>query len=66
LKRGIETPSTEQRVVNPSGGNQQKIVIAKWVAYAPKALIVDEPTRGIDIGPKPRCMRCWRASPATG
>lgn len=49
---GIKTPSTEQRVVNLSGGNQQKIVIAKWVACAPKVLIVDEPTRGIDIGAK--------------
>ena len=49
---GIKTPSTEQRVVNLSGGNQQKIVIAKWVARSPKILIVDEPTRGIDIGAK--------------
>ena len=49
---GIKTPSTEQRVINLSGGNQQKIVIAKWVATAPKVLIVDEPTRGIDIGAK--------------
>ena len=49
---GIKTPSTEQKVVNLSGGNQQKIVIAKWVARNPKVLIVDEPTRGIDIGAK--------------
>ena len=49
---GIKTPSTEQRVVNLSGGNQQKIVIAKWVARSPRILIVDEPTRGIDIGAK--------------
>lgn len=49
---GIKTPSTEQQVVNLSGGNQQKIVIAKWVARSPKILIVDEPTRGIDIGAK--------------
>ena len=49
---GIKTPSTEQPVVNLSGGNQQKIVIAKWVARSPKILIVDEPTRGIDIGAK--------------
>ncbi|MDX7952618.1 sugar ABC transporter ATP-binding protein [Lichenihabitans sp. Uapishka_5] len=49
---GIKTPSTEQKVVNLSGGNQQKLVIAKWVARKPKILIVDEPTRGIDIGAK--------------
>lgn len=49
---GIKTPSTEQQVIHLSGGNQQKIVIAKWVARLPKILIVDEPTRGIDIGAK--------------
>jgi ribose transport system ATP-binding protein len=49
---GIKTPDTEQKVVNLSGGNQQKIVIAKWVARNPKVLIVDEPTRGIDVGAK--------------
>jgi ribose transport system ATP-binding protein len=49
---GIKTPGIEQTVVNLSGGNQQKVVIAKWVARGPKILIVDEPTRGIDIGAK--------------
>ena len=49
---GIKTPTIEQRAVNLSGGNQQKIVISKWVARTPKILIVDEPTRGIDIGAK--------------
>jgi ribose transport system ATP-binding protein len=49
---GVKTPTIEQKVVNLSGGNQQKIVIAKWVACNPKVLIVDEPTRGIDIGAK--------------
>ncbi|MFZ3584830.1 sugar ABC transporter ATP-binding protein [Loktanella sp. DJP18] len=49
---GIKTPSTEEKVLNLSGGNQQKVVIAKWVARQPRILIVDEPTRGIDIGAK--------------
>ena len=49
---GIKTPGVEQQVANLSGGNQQKVVIAKWVARGPRILIVDEPTRGIDIGAK--------------
>ena len=48
----IKTPSTSQLVGNLSGGNQQKIVVAKWLMTSPKVLIVDEPTRGIDVGSK--------------
>lgn len=48
----IRTPSLDQKVVNLSGGNQQKVVIAKWLSVRPKVLIMDEPTRGIDIGAK--------------
>jgi len=47
-----KTPSIKQAVVNLSGGNQQKVVLAKWLAMAPKVLILDEPTRGIDVGAK--------------
>ena len=48
----ISSPSPEQKVVNLSGGNQQKIVIAKWMSISPQLLILDEPTRGIDVGSK--------------
>ena len=49
---GIKTPSPEQKVLNLSGGNQQKVVIAKWLATKPRVIILDEPTKGIDIGSK--------------
>jgi ribose transport system ATP-binding protein len=48
----IRTPNLEQRVRNLSGGNQQKVVISRWLAVDPKVLILDEPTRGIDIASK--------------
>jgi ribose transport system ATP-binding protein len=48
----IKTPSIKQQVQYLSGGNQQRVVIAKWLATNPKVLLVDEPTRGIDVGAK--------------
>src|SRR5699024_910119 len=48
----IKTPSLKQKVKNLSGGNQQKVVLAKWLATNSQILIFDEPTRGIDVGAK--------------
>ena len=62
----VKTPSTETQVMNLSGGNQQKVVLAKWLALAPKVLIFDEPTRGIDVGAKAEIYRLMRDLAAAG
>lgn len=51
-KINIRTPSVFQKVLNLSGGNQQKVVLSKWLFAEPELLILDEPTRGIDVGAK--------------
>jgi ribose transport system ATP-binding protein len=56
----IKTPTVETKAGNLSGGNQQKIVLAKWLARNPRVLIVDEPTRGIDVGAKAEIYRLLR------
>ena len=48
----ISTPSADQAVKNLSGGNQQKVILARWLAANPEVMILDEPTRGIDVGTK--------------
>jgi ribose transport system ATP-binding protein len=51
-KLSVKTPSADQIIKNLSGGNQQKAIIAKWIMISPSILIIDEPTRGIDVGAK--------------
>jgi len=65
-KLEIKTPSWKQLAGNLSGGNQQKIVIGKWLSMAPKVLIVDEPTRGIDVGSKSEIHKLIRDLAAQG
>ena len=57
----VKTPSIETRAMNLSGGNQQKVVLGKWLSLEPKVIIFDEPTRGIDVGAKAEIYRLMRA-----
>jgi rhamnose transport system ATP-binding protein len=54
---GIKTPTLETPVANLSGGNQQKVAVARWLAAEPKVLILDEPTQGVDVGAKAEIHR---------
>ncbi|WP_439524470.1 sugar ABC transporter ATP-binding protein [Marivita sp.] len=65
-KLDIRTPGWKQTVGNLSGGNQQKIVIGKWLSMRPEVLIVDEPTRGIDVGSKSEIHNLIRDLAAQG
>ena len=56
----IRTPSLNQKLKNLSGGNQQKVLLGMWLATEPSVLIVDEPTRGIDVGTKQEIHRRLR------
>jgi len=56
----IKTPGGETLLLNLSGGNQQKVVLGKWLAMDPKVMLLDEPTRGIDVGAKAEIYRIMR------
>jgi ribose transport system ATP-binding protein len=62
----VKAPSIETRVSNLSGGNQQKVVLAKWLSLSPKVLIFDEPTRGIDVGAKAEIYQLMRGLAQSG
>jgi len=62
----IKAPTPEMRAANLSGGNQQKVVLAKWLTFAPRVLIFDEPTRGIDVGAKSEIYALIRKLAADG
>jgi simple sugar transport system ATP-binding protein len=62
----ISTPHADQPVKNLSGGNQQKVILARWLATNPKLLILDEPTRGIDVGTKTEIQKLVLSLAAEG
>ena len=63
---GIKAPSPETRAGNLSGGNQQKVALARWLASNPKVLILDEPTQGVDVGAKAEIHKLIRRLAAQG
>lgn len=65
-KLNIKAPSVESKAANLSGGNQQKVVLAKWLSLNPKTLIFDEPTRGIDVGAKAEIYQLMRQLAQSG
>ncbi len=65
-KLNVRTPSARQVVQFLSGGNQQKVVIGKWLAMSPRVLLLDEPTRGVDVGAKQEIYRLMEKLAAEG
>ncbi len=57
---GVKAPTVETVAANLSGGNQQKVVLARWLGLSPRVLIFDEPTRGIDVGAKDEIYKLIR------
>ena len=62
----IKTPNKDQLIKNLSGGNQQKVILAKWLMLSPEVLIIDEPTRGIDVGAKKEIYELLNELKASG
>ena len=62
----IKTPSLAQKIRNLSGGNQQKVLLARWMCMNPKLMILDEPTRGIDVGAKEEIEKLIQGLSAEG
>jgi len=62
----VRTPDVEQHVDHLSGGNQQKVLLAKWIARRPRLLIIDEPTRGVDVGARTEIYAVIRELAAEG
>jgi ribose transport system ATP-binding protein len=65
-KLNVKTPSIQTKLENLSGGNQQKVVIARWLAKEPMLLLMDQPTRGIDVGAKQEIYRIIRTLASGG
>jgi ABC-type sugar transport system ATPase subunit len=63
---GIKTPTYAQLVGNLSGGDQQKVIIGRWLATKPKILILDEPTKGVDVGAKAEIYAIYEQFGETG